>query len=495
MKKLRIFLFIVLLIHNGFSLAQDKKVNYPLKQQELKQHEIDLLNILTKDTVNSLNIQLNSKLFSFGLNTNEFRNIALIKKAKQIWIQPLGLGHLYQIEKNYNTYLLHRLDSTVHSGVNFESFTFLLNDTIFQYGGTGFWNIRGIITYFSPETHEWELYPSNTIVKAYDDYEKIIKIKIDNEASKIYITKSVDFKNIPRDFSMSIADSCYEFDFKTKTWSNLGAINPTLIKELDASNYSHFILGDLLIFQNNLDYYWIDFKKNLYGKISTNKNQAMKEAWLSLYKPKEEYESFQFNLGNTIYLVKLSSDFKLTYNTYTLSINDIDRSATNYVYKVENPLVYFFYNNVIPYFTPNVSITLLVAFGIFFIVYRQRKKRVPKEVTARLNYNFYNALSVIEKELLQVLYRNHQKGEVVSIKIINKIIGVQNKDVLTQNKSRSDHFLKINQKYKIATQQPLPLIVKSRDTIDKRQYNYGLEPSYLIYLEKMIASEKNLFEE
>ena len=175
MKKIRIFLFIVLLIHNEFSLAQEKKVNYPLKQQELKQHEIDLLNILTKDTVNSLNIQLNSKLFSFGLNTNEFRNIALVKKAKQIWIQPLGLGHLYQIEKNYNTYLLHRLDSTVHSGVNFESFTFQLNDTIFQYGGTGFWNIRGIITYFSPETHEWELYPSNTIVKAYDDYEKIIK--------------------------------------------------------------------------------------------------------------------------------------------------------------------------------------------------------------------------------------------------------------------------------------------------------------------------------
>ena len=109
-------------------------------------------------------------------------------------------------------------------------------------------------------------------------------------------------------------------------------------------------------------------------------------------------------------------------------------------------IIYFFYNNVIPYFTPNVSITLLVAFGIFFIVYRQRKKRVPKEVTARLNYNFYNALTVIEKELLQVLYRNHQKGEVVSIKIINKIIGVQNKDILTQNKSRSDHFLKINQK-------------------------------------------------
>ena len=162
---------------------------------------------------------------------------------------------------------------------------------------------------------------------------------------------------------------------------------------------------------------------------------------------------------------------------------------------MENPLAHFFFNNVIPYFTPSVSITILIAFVIFFLIYRQRKKRVPKEVNARLNYNFYQSLTIIEKELIQVLYKNHQKGESISTKVINKIIGVQNKDVLTQNKSRSDHFLKINQKYKLSTQQQLPLIIKTRDSVDKRQYNYGLEPSYLIYLEKMIESEKTMFDE
>ena len=61
---------------------------------------------------------------------------------------------------------------------------------------------------------------------------------------------------------------------------------------------------------------------------------------------------------------------------------------------------------------------------------------------------------------------------------------MQQKDTLTQNKSRSDHFLKINQKFKLATQQDLPLIIKSRDSIDKRQYNYGLETRYLQELGK-----------
>jgi hypothetical protein len=221
----------------------------------------------------------------------------------------------------------------------------------------------------------------------------------------------------------------------------------------------------------------------------------MKQAWLSLYSTKETYEGLQFNLGNTAYIVKILSGNKLSYATYSINSDDLDRSSVQYVYKIENPLLHFIFNKVLPFFTPSVSIVILITFGIFFSVYRQRKKRVPKEVTARLNYNFYHSLTIIEKELLQVLYLNHQKGESISTKVINKIIGVQNKDVLTQNKSRSDHFLKINQKYKLSTQQQLPLIVKTRDSIDKRQYNYGLEPSYIVYLEKMIQSEKTMFEE
>ena len=143
---------------------------------------------------------------------------------------------------------------------------------------------------------------------------------------------------------------------------------------------------------------------------------------------------------------------------------------------------------MIPFFTPNVLLLMLISFFVFFILYRQRKKRVPKEVNAILNYNFVNSLTVVEKELIQALYQHHLKGEEIVPKLINKIIGVQQKDTLTQNKSRSDHFLKINQKYKLATQQSLPLIIKSRDTTDKRVYNYGIETRYVQALEKYFKS-------
>ena len=490
MKIVRIILSLSFIIYFNSSFTQEKKVNNPLQEQE-----IALLNIITADSINSLNIKLNSSLFNFGLDTKNFKHIALIKKGKNTWIQPSGTGKLFKIEKNKSSYTLIRIDSTIHSGVNYQAFTFQLNDTIFQYGGSGFWHMRGIMTYFSPQTNEWELYPSNTTVNGYDDFDNIIKYKLDTRTNKLYATKSLAYSNMPRDFSLNNIDSCFEFDFHKNTWTNLGATNPALIKTLESATYYNYNLNQILIFQNYLDYYWIDFSKNEFGKIKSTSNQKMKQAWLSLYSTKETYDGLQFNLGNTAYLVKILSGNKLSYSTYTINTEDIDRSSIQYIYKVENPLAHFFFNKVIPYFTPSISITILIAFGIFFIVYRQRKKRVPKEVNARLNYNFYHSLTIIEKELIQVLYLNHQKGESISTKVINKIIGVQNKDVLTQNKSRSDHFLKINQKYKLSTQQQLPLIIKTRDSVDKRQYNYGLEPSYLLYLEKMIESEKSLFDE
>jgi hypothetical protein len=184
----------------------------------------------------------------------------------------------------------------------------------------------------------------------------------------------------------------------------------------------------------------------------------------------------------------LDPDLNTSYASFTISKEDIDLTEADYIYKKNNFILAFYYTTVMPFFTPNVYILIIFSFFIFFVSYRERKKRVPKEVNAILNYNFVNSLTIIEKELVQVLYQQQLKGEEISPKLINKIIGVQQKDTLTQNKSRSDHFLKINQKYKLATQQDLPLIVKSRDSMDKRQYNYGLETSYLEELGKYFKS-------
>jgi hypothetical protein len=97
-------------------------------------------------------------------------------------------------------------------------------------------------------------------------------------------------------------------------------------------------------------------------------------------------------------------------------------------------------------------------------------------------------LTIVEKELIQSIYQLQIKNEQISIKTINKIIGVQQKDTITQNKSRSDNFLRINQKFKLATRENDSLIVKQREETDKRQYNYNINTDFIKEIEKLILN-------
>jgi hypothetical protein len=477
-------LFLLFFIGTFFTTNAQSNIAKNVFQKQ----DIALLDILFKDTIHSLQLQLSSSIYNFGIDEKQFRHFALVKNRNQFWLQPLASGQLYTIHKTPKGYELKRIDSTIHSGVNSSSFTFMMNDTLFQYGGAGFWNLRGIITYFSHETHEWELYPSHQLLNGYDGFENYVQYHLDRNQQKIFTTGYVQFKNAPFDLNINVVDSCFEFNFKNRNWKNLGSTNPQLVKLFDKSNYYTYHVDDLLFIRNYFDLYWVDFKNNAFGKINVAKNEAVKLKWYSLYNAKAPYQDLQFNLGNTCYLIKLNPNLNTSYTTFTLSKEDIDLSTKNFIYKKNNFIVSFYLNKVIPFFTPNVLWLILIAFLVFFVLYRQRKKRVPKEVNAILNYNFVNSLTVVEKELIQALYDQHLKGEEISPKLINKIIGVQQKDTLTQNKSRSDHFLKINQKYKLATQQSLPLIIKSRDKIDKRVYNYGMENRYVQALSKYFKS-------
>ena len=92
--------------------------------------------------------------------------------------------------------------------------------------------------------------------------------------------------------------------------------------------------------------------------------------------------------------------------------------------------------------------------------------------------------------MIQAIYELQIKQEQISIKAINKIIGVQQKDTITQNKSRSDYFLRINQKFKLATRASELLIVKQREETDKRIYNYNINPVFIDSMKVLILNNQ-----
>ncbi len=476
--------FCYLLLCNSSNIAAQKGNNL------FNKSEIALLDILSADSINSTSINLVGEAFNFGLKKNEYTNIDLIKDKKNIWIQPLGTGKLFTINKKDGQYKLTRIDSTIHSGASFYSYNFMLRDTLFQYGGEGFWNFRGTITYFSKETHQWELYPSNRVVKSYFDSKSgiVAHINLQSNNPKLYISNSIDFENFPSSINMDATDSIYMYDFNSRNWTTLGKINPISLKRFSNINSHVLHLGDILVFESELEFFWLNFSKNSTGRLTNKKNTELRAAWLKMYGniKSQNFSPLQFNLGNEIYLIVTSEEKGFDFTKININPSDLDNTNHSPIYLNNSSFL------SVDIFKSKTNISLLIIVVLsciiiyFFFKYLKNRKKIPKEVVSILNNNFFNSLTVIEKELIDVLYHSHLKGEALSTKIINKIIGVQQKDILTQNKSRSDYFIRINQKYKMSTQQTESLIVKDRDKIDKRQYNYSLNKSYINDIEKML---------
>lgn len=487
MKIRAIYLFLGLVyIINVFGQSNELRI------LPFKKYEIQLLNLITKDSTSELTLELDSKLFNFGMGQhNQYTNLHLIKHGKKILIQPLGSGRLFQILNEHHSYQMIRLDDTYHTGSNFFCYNFFSRDTLFQFGGLGFWNMRGYFTFFSNQTNQWEMYQSNRQVINYFsiDRPEIVKyFNRDEKQPKFYTTNSLYFTNFPFNFDVNSTDSTYVFDFNKKEWAILGKNSLDFKKFTRNSNQLVLRHKKYLVLQNTLDFFWFDFEQNQFGRLYGQKIIFLRQRWLNLYnkESKESKYNFQFSLNdNEAYFCKIDMNDNLVYHQININTNDFDFSTAKPIYLPNNSVFEKYSALVYKLIWPFILIaTLLIGYFIYF--YNHTKKRnIPKKVNEILNTNFFTSLTIVEKELLEILL-NHAKQQIfVTAKQINKIIGVQQKDVITQNKSRSDYFIKINQKYKLATQQEESLIIKERDKDDKRQYNYSIHPKYIKNIESL----------
>ena len=354
-----------------------------------------------------------------------------------------------------------------------------MNDTLFQYGGDGYWHIRGYLTYFSYKTHEWELYNANRLVIAFEDGNNNLVYNIDRKKRNLYLSNSFSQVDFPASLNVESIDSVYQYNTQSRIWTTLGKTNPLLKAIIETKGALHYQMNEYSIIQNKLELIWADFDNNTFGKFKERANSEFKENWLSIYLNNTKYNSLQFFLGNTFYLIKIDAENKLAYNSFQITNDALDLSNQQPIYIPTNKFVQLLSHHIIDITSYVILGLITIVITIYWLKRRNTKNVLYKEVSNILNNHFFESLTVIEKELIEALYEFHLKGGFVSTKLINKIIGVQNKDVMTQNKNRSDYFLKINQKFKFATHKELPLIIKTRDGLDKRQFNYGLQEAYI----------------
>ncbi len=482
LRKISIIFIVCFLTHFSSSAQMDVTL------KPFSKAEIALLDFITKDSNNDLSLDLFKENLRFGIPNKLANGITLLKKNSKIFIQLMGSGRLYRIQKNApSQYQLIRLDSTFHSGVNFGGINLFYKDTLFQFGGIGFWKIRDYFTFFSAKTQEWELFTANKGVPVFQAPDKGILYYLDQEKGKFYLSNSIHQQDFPNTLTTNSSDTCRVFDFKERKWMNLGKLNPLLKEIAQKSVDLKTMIGPYVVFHSDLALYWLNFSDNQFGSLVVDKQAEFREKWLKIYKGRPEH-MYQFVMGSNYYLIRIEKDGQLTYETISLNDKDFIDSASQPVY-TNNPFTSFL--KTIEPSKPiigNAFIVLIVLLLYTFYNKKFKKKKIPQEVQSILYKNFFSSLTIVEKELIQSIYQLQIKNEQISIKTINKIIGVQQKDTITQNKSRSDNFLRINQKFKLATRENDSLIVKQREETDKRQYNYNINTDFIKEIEKLILN-------
>ena len=484
LRKIGIILFLFLNLHL-YSFGQADMTG---KKLSLVEHA--LLDFITSDSINDLSLDLFKDNLRFGLPNKLANGISLLKKKDTLYLQLLGSGRLYQIQKQGKSqYEFIRLDSTFYFGSNFGSINFFYKDTLFKLGGGGFWKITDYFTFFSTKTNEWELISSKKGIPVYQSPENGVVFFIDQLNGKFYLSNSINQLDFPASLNTAYSDTSLVFDFKDKTWKNLGKLNPALKEKLQKSIGLKTTFGPYLIFHSDLEMKWLNFSTNQFGVLTKDKQAEFREKWLKLYKGLPEH-LFQFTMGNQFYLIRIENDGTIQYESVELNSKDFVDPNAQPIYS--NSFIGSLLNKIEPGrpIIGNVFIVLMVL--LLYSLYNKKikKKNTPIEIQSILYKNFYSALTSIEKDLILSIYELQIKQEQIRIKAINKIIGVQQKDTITQNKSRSDYFLRINQKFKLATRASELLIVKQREETDKRIYNYNINPVFMDSMKVLILNNQ-----
>ena len=169
-----------------------------------------------------------------------------------------GMGNVYAYKVNTQT--LERLDHSFYKGYNFSSTEFIRQDTLFSFGGYGFWHFNNTQTFFDKKHKEWFLYKSKnkgpeTIKGGLQGY----------DATKDVFYSGLGFDD-PRLIGGKKENSStfYLFDFKTKEWVFLGKLNGDLtFGDLEREMYWN---GRYFICWSTTEFYIIDPRANkVYG--------------------------------------------------------------------------------------------------------------------------------------------------------------------------------------------------------------------------------------
>lgn len=166
--------------------------------------------------------------------------------SDRLFIHSLMDLEVYHVKKDS----IARLDSSRHPRMNISSSYFYKGDTVYNYGGYGFWSVRNQIVWFDRSKNKWTpIRPLATKVMPPGSH-----LHSSILVGKDLYTFSGFTGNDKDPVTLMASENVWRFNFETLEWSNLGVLNSNLIARIP--EYTSRSRG--VILKNKIAVYPID---------------------------------------------------------------------------------------------------------------------------------------------------------------------------------------------------------------------------------------------
>ena len=155
----------------------------------------------------------------------------LVTSLNKPYVVSKSGGGVWSVDKSG----LKRIDNSYNHKMTFGSNVFVHRDTIFKFGGYGYWSNRNFLTFFSTTTNEWEYYPINP-----DSYlpPAVSGARGVYHDGQFYFDGGTTLD--PHDGIAEMPSKyVWRFNFSEKSWYNLGVSNFQFSKYAESADIGH----------------------------------------------------------------------------------------------------------------------------------------------------------------------------------------------------------------------------------------------------------------
>ena len=281
-------------------------------------------------------------------------------------------GLLYRVENDSTI----RLDKSFQHRKQFQSNDFVYRDTLFRFGGYGFWRANNFFTYFDHSTKEWEYYPIKSFTmpdEAYDGKAFLLDDKFyvlgGQKVSKTNGLASEKSKQI------------WTFNFKSREWTNGGKMG------LDIRPYKTI--------QKDSLFYLIGDPSNTPGDLIVDlQNNIVKIFDHTLISANTDQKSPAFFKGDTLYYTSEQTLHK------SLAFRDIFVNQSSQDRMFLNEITLFW----------NITYLGIAGVFLFLLAYGSvlwQRRKLPRLVKGGVRHNLtFYPLSIEEQQILRILRQN-----------------------------------------------------------------------------------------